>query len=280
MFNLIHSDLSRLFRLASFRIFMAVTLLLDIFLEITEYDSDIINNGEHDVYGSLQFLCIGLLIEGAVIIGNLIGSDHTDHTIRNKIIAGYTKTEVFFSYYVICFICMLILTVWSYAVILISGFALGGIYTPDAGTTVKFIGMTLLFILVCAAFFTALYLNVFTQTVSMMLGVLIAGSVVIMTSGVVTELTVSKYIDDDAADTMISYGITLEHDPDDPEKFLNPGYTEGGSPFVRLTDVLSPVSHILYPHEERQNANLLAVSAEIIVFTAAGYIIFRKRDLK
>ncbi len=273
MLNLLRSDLSRLFRLTSFWGFVIITATMNIMSNAT-------TNVEFDIFEELEFLCAGLMIQGAVIIGNLIGSDYTHGTIRNKTIAGHSRAEIFFSNWITSFICMIILTVESYSLTVIAGLMFKGTYTTDTTTTMTFLGLTMLFLLVCTAFFTFLYMTVFSQSASMTAGVIAAGFVIIATAAAISDLIEPKYIDAETAQTMISYDIPVEQDPEDPTRYLNPNYSDEGSATSRRIDVLSPISHIIAPRDERLPANIAAMCTEFIVFTAVGFIIFRRRDVK
>ncbi|MBQ5311659.1 MAG: ABC transporter permease subunit [Oscillospiraceae bacterium] len=273
MLNLLRSDLSRLFRLKSLLIFALLTVWLDL-----QYTLSCDAPG-FDIFENLSDVSIGLIIEGAFIIGYLIGSDYAHGTIRNKLIAGYGRGKIFFSEWLTSFICMLLLTVESYGLIFAMGFARGGVYLADADSTMIFMGLTLLYILVCTAFFTALYMTVFSQNTAMPVAVLIVLLGLIFTAIAESDLSSPKYIEPEEAATMAAYGLEVERDAEDPEKYLNPSYTEGDS-FDFLFDTISPVSHIIVFSTDRLPKNVAAMSAEIVLFTVGGLLIFIRRDLR
>ena len=94
------------------------------------------------------------------------------------------------------------------------------------------------------------------------------------------DLMQPEYFDKETAYSMRELGIDVRQDPEDPSKYINADYQEGGSSAERVIDILSPVSHMLYVHDERLAENISAVSIEIIIFSAVGYLSFRKRDIR
>lgn len=275
MCKLIRSDLSRLFRLKSFWVLFVITIIED----INTVADPCINYPGADYSEVFPYLCLGLIIEAAVILGNLIGSDYTHGTVRNKTIAGHSRSEIFFSNWITSLICMLILTVESYAVSFITGSIAGGTFSWSADRFALFIGLTLLCVLVIVSFFTFLYMTIFSQSASLTAALIISGFVIITTFSAITGLYM-QYIGESTAQALIAEGVEVQRAPDGSDMYLDPYASQEGLVSAHITNILSPISHILMMNDMDMTGNVIAMSAEIILFTAAGLIIFRRRDLK
>ena len=280
MFSIIRSDLARLFKLRSLRIFMVITVVCDVLFTAFNYWYDHTLGEVNDIFVNNRLVTPGLLIECAVVLGNFIGYDHTDRTMVNKIISGHSRTEIFLATWITGFICMAILTVWTHIVTLTAGFCFGSAYLADTGQTVRLIMLTFLMMLVCTSFYTALYMSVPIQSLSMILGIFAAVFVFAANTLAVLGFEEEKYIDAETAQVLEENGQPVDPVPGETEKYYNPYYSEKGRTPACITDVLSPVSHILYRHDSRLIENICAMLSESVLFTAGGIIIFRKRSIR
>lgn len=240
----------------------------------------------YDYTDSILFvgaMYIGIVI--AVVIGSFIGADYKNGTIRNKFIIGHSRLSMYLSNLIICAAASMIMhSVWL--IVFFAAEKLGLIRGFETSYT-KIISSVLISFLPIAAF-AAIFVMICTLIISKSAGsvtVLVLSFVMLI--GVVTiesRLSAPEYYEP------YSYTYTNEDGEIIEENFegeKNPFYTTGTKRKIYefLYDFLPNGQIAQIADMESTTAgkielfSLYSLSL-ITVTTAAGIILFRKKDLK
>ena len=280
MYKLFCSDISRLLKLTSFRL-CAVLVLLGNSLNIAQECHAVKG---YDYTFELKYMCIGVLIESTVVIGNLIGSDYSQSTVRNKIIAGYSRFEVFLSNWMTSFICVLFYTTETFLAICVSGHICGGVYSYPCEKTIGLAFLCLLLCAVLASFFTAWYMLVSVQSTAMTVSLIAIFVGAVLGAGILTSLVSTESFDDKdhiAESVMISENDPSAGHPADTDRDKTRDRHQDVNTIVEMVCIISPVSHFLgVDDKEFLPANITAMTVEIMLFFIGGYHVFKNRDIK
>lgn len=225
---------------------------------------------------------IGIVI--AVVMGIFIGTDYSHGTIRNKLVVGHSRVKMYFSNLIICIIASLLMY-FAWLVAVAGGAVLG--FTRNFEMSAGNIAAEILISVFASSAMSAVFLLISMLVTSRSTGVvtvMILSLVMFISALLISaRLNESEYFD--AYDYVItdSAGNTFEiHE--DMQK--NPYYLEGTRRKIYeiLYDVLPncQVRQLAIGDGLTDNMKffpLYSVSI-IIVATAAGVLLFRRKDLK
>ncbi len=286
MSKLVSANFTRLFKSWVFRLYMIFSAGMSIFMIVMRY-LEYHNNMEYyeklpvDYHTMDGIMFVGLmyvLFAVPVLVGNFVGTEYSDGTIRNKLIVGHKRIDIYLANLIVCTVGVLIGVILHLVINCTIGIAVCGM---EVLTVQKILELTLYMII---AFISVTALMVmFTMFVNSKAGASVTVLVVTMVMFVAT-LTISnklsqpeyyeggKYFDEETQELV------------DIEREKNPNYLTGTKRKVYQTiyDII-PVSHIYEAAmSSTENANKFAGYDGIIlvVTTALGIILFRKKDLK
>ncbi|MCH5260526.1 MAG: ABC transporter permease subunit [Lachnospiraceae bacterium] len=225
---------------------------------------------------------IGIVI--AVVMGIFIGTDYSHGTIRNKLVVGHSRVKMYFSNLIICIVASLLMY-FAWLVAVAGGAVLG--FTRNFEMSAGNIAAEILISVFASSAMSAVFLLISMLVTSRSTGVvtvMILSLVMFISALMISaRLNESEYFD--AYDYVItdSAGNTFEiHE--DMQK--NPYYLEGTKRKIYeiLYDVLPncQVRQLAIGDGLTDNMKffpLYSVSI-IIVATAAGVLLFRRKDLK
>ncbi len=224
-----------------------------------------------DYYFNLAPL-LGLF--SAIFTSLFIGTEHSEGTMRNKIVVGRTRAEVYLSYYIVCF---------TAGVCFVAAWLIGGLVgIPTFGVWKIGFGGVLLYTLI-SVFFTAALTGILTLlcmlssnkaittvvSILLALGLLVAASILYNSLGE-PELN-SGYI---------LSGTSVQMAEPTP----NPNYVSGMTRTIYQfsIDCLPSGQAILMANLEIGRPILSLISSAVISFvtTIAGIFAFRRKNLK
>lgn len=278
MSKLLSANFSRLIREKMFWIVTAVIFILSAFI-ITksgmETDIDEVNNINSlnscyfNILPMMSFFC-------SVFISFFIGADYSDGTIRNKIIIGHSRTDIYLSNYIVSFFGSLVIL----AAMLIGG-AFG---VPFFGNWKGGIKDYLIVVLICVlitavltAILTLISMLSSNKAITVVLTVVVSLVLLLTASNIYNIL-----LEPETAREIVSYSAdgTVEFGPE----IKNPAYVSG---FERKLDefllqFLPTGQSILIANEEITNPLINIIYSVIftIAVTVCGIFAFRKKDLK
>lgn len=153
------------------------------------------------------------------IIGMRLGTEFDEHTIRNKLIVGYNRTQIYFSEYIACLIASLILL----TAMLLPSSAVGWLFFRQSQFELREIMFLVLCCFLMAAVFSAMSvgicMNVHGKATSLVTSIIFLFAILILASfcinALVEEPTTYSYVS--ISVNGVQYGDLID----------NPAYVEG-----------------------------------------------------
>ena len=260
MRRLLKADLHLLWRSTAFwlaLLFMTastVILVITTYNMLTEYGYD---PGQYTIEATMFCMLPGIGIINAIWLHLLIGSDYDQGTIRNKLICGHTRRDIFFSHWLAASSgALLILLISLTAGAGLSWYFFRTFMLSATDLTVVIISCVLLTICY-TAIDVALAMNILRRAISVVCGMVVMLCLSSATSFLEVELS----------STLVS----------------------GGMP-VTLREQLEQLLYDLLPSGQCSQINAMMFDHMAIwplysliltvLVTAVGYLLFRKKDIK
>ena len=279
MSKLLSANLLRLRKNMCFLAGIIIMIAIGIYLPVNSY----LQIEKYSVSANLD----NCLFNGSILIPVILsvfcslflGTEYSDGTVRNKIIVGHRRIDIYFANLVTNFLAGLLLVVVYFAAILIVGIPLLGFLKSEG-----------IEILLCFAVFLGL-LCAFTAVFTMV-GMVIANKAsgaVICVLGVFLLLLAATFIQSRLIEpkyyTNIQYSINEEGGGTKGEETRerNPFYIEGTKrkAFQFLNDFL-PGGQLLQCQGVPVSKPLLLIGYSIVIFiisTSAGIILFQRKNI-
>ena len=275
MAKLLRANFSRLWKSRIFYVGLAFTVLLNIFLVIDGWHSGKLGYPEplEDVLFQ-NFIIIGFV--SAVFVGMFLGTEYSDGTIRNKIAVGHTRASIYLANLIVCAAASMVILLISLAL----GFGLGSFLLDPLGIPMKALLLYTCIGLLTTVSFASIYTLVAMLSPSKASGavlcLVLALVLLFATSAVEGTLTEPEMVQD--------YVMTEDGMPVPGDPHPNPRYVTGTKRAVLevIYDVLpTGQSFQISNNECARPARLPAFSLLLtLVTSAAGALLFRRRDLK
>lgn len=211
----------------------------------------------------------------AVFTSLFFGTEYSDHTMRNKLITGSTRASVYFSSLLTAALCDLLITAAWFAGGL-TGIDLCGVWTLSAADMARYLSVICFAVLAYTAVLTFLFMLCDNRALNVVLSLPAVGVIVLCGSILYQALSEDEF-------TQAAYfydGTDFVWQESEP----NPHYIGGG-----LRVLLKTVFYLLPGGQAILAANIeiteplimCLFSALLFVFvTAAGIMVFRKKDIK
>ena len=275
MAKLLRANLSRLWKSRIFYIGLAVMLLFNLFLVIDVWHSE--RQGYPQPLEDVLFQnCIIIGFVCSVFVGMFLGTEYSDGTIRNKIAVGHTRASIYLANLIVCAAASALLLVISLAL----GFGLGSFLLDPLGLPMKVLLLYTCIGLLTTVSFASIYTLVAMLSPSKASGavlcLVLALVLLFATSAVEGALTEPEMVQD--------FVMSVDGTPNLGEPHPNPRYVTGTKRAVLevIYDILPTgqafqISNNECAHPARLPAFSLLVA---LVTSAAGALLFRRRDLK
>ncbi len=212
----------------------------------------------------------------AVFISFFIGTDYSDGTIRNKIVIGHSRTDIYLSNYITSFAGSMIILI-----AMLIGCAIGFYFFGSWQGGIKDFFIKILLSILITAVFTAVItlISMLTTNKTIILVLALVACVALLFCG---NMIYERLLNPEFTRDFISYNIdgTINFGPEKP----NPAYVGGTKRQIYewLLQFLPSCQSILIANEEITNPLLNIVYS--VIFTIAvnvcGVLAFRKKDLK
>lgn len=278
MNKLLSANFSRLMRDKIFWIAAAVMLALSAYIIIDSASArEIVEENNVQTLNSVYFnLLPVILFFYSVFISLFIGTEYSDGTIRNKIVIGHSRLNIYFSNYITCF---------AGAIIILAAMLIGGAFgVPYFGYWYGGIKEYMLVVIVCI-FITAALTSILTfvsmlstnkaitVVISMVLSIVLVLMASIIYNGL-SEVEFTREFISMSADGTVELGPEIK----------NPAYVSGlqRKVYEFLLQFFPTGQNILVANEELTNPFINIIYSVIIavVVNICGVFIFRKKDLK
>lgn len=279
MFNLLRANLTRL---KKDKVFWAALLVMLAYSVIAA-----LNNGRQAVqmmksgYQDCEFLdklyfslapMVGIFF--AVVISLYLGKEYGDGTLRNKVIVGHTRMEIYTANLLTSF-----LTAASFVVVWFIGGLAGRVYLKEwqmsPSWTVLYIVMILLLNFVLAAIFTMIGMLATNKAATAVLTILLFLFLVVGASMLYNKLSQPETIN---GLEMTAEGMQWGEPQD------NPSYVDGTKRvlYEKILRLLPTGQAILITNQEITEAVFPIVSSAVLLLllSGGGIILFKKKDLK
>ncbi|MDE5858972.1 MAG: ABC transporter permease [Oscillospiraceae bacterium] len=281
MSKLLRANFTRLWKNKVFwgcMIFMfldAFYTVLAQYLSFKRHDGEI----EQYFYENIAFgQTVAVSIISAIFIGLFIGTEYSNGTMRNKLVIGHSRGVIYFANLAVCIAAMLLLHVVYVVTTLLSGLIMFGTFITQVGT---FLG-TLAVSLIIVTAYAAMFLPMSTLITSKSAGV----TTVIMTSLILMILAMAINGALDAPEVFEAYTIidASGEEYSEPE-MKNPYYVSGlqRKIYEVLYDIVPTCQAARIQLDDMpENPAVIPLwsSAFIVVTTAVGTVLFRRKDLK
>lgn len=273
MLKLMRADFARLIRSRSYWICVIISSAVCILNIVTGYIAS------KESVQSIATYLVGdssnNMLFTAIFAALFIGTDHACGTIRNKLIVGHSRAEVYLSNLVVTCAASLAMRVISWSCQLIFGFAAGGQIGMNAGELALDMLITAMMLFAACSIFTFLGMLISSKSTNTVIAIMTVFVLIIGCSIIKQFLDQPEMI----YDTFITVnGI------DTSELYPNPMYVSG-----TLRDILTAVIDILPGGQAVQLEMRSLHTPEFMplyslgvmtVVTIAGLMMFRKKDLK
>ena len=211
-----------------------------------------------------------------VVCALFIGTDFADGTIRSKMVCGHSKSSLYLSNLILCSVGSLIMCTAAVAPGLALGLPLlGGFNMGWIRAILFFIGVYTLS-LVWSALSTLLAMLVSNRTISVVAALFLS-----LALGIA-----GAYLEDrlEAGPTIPGFTVVVDGEIADLEELANPAYLPEGpvrDAFQFLSDFTPGGQMVQHIKTADRPEVLMAYDAVLfVIVTAAGLILFRRKDLR
>lgn len=276
MGNLLRADLFRLWRSKSFWACMIFQVGSALFFPITNYIWGIKNGffivPDWNFFSGMAFICV----ISALFSTLFVGTDYSDGTIRNQLMVGHRRWEIYLSHLITCITgCLLMCAGYLLPYLVVSRPLLGPLQR-DAWTILAYVGVALVLTVALTSLYTMLAILISNRSVSVVVALVL--SFILLLSG----SYLYSYLNYPPTYTQMTYNPVSEEWEEKEAPY--PFYLEGTKRdvFQLLCDV-TPGGQIMQCNAwDAPNLPLLPVysAALTVVTTGVGLWLFRRKDLK
>ena len=280
MAKLLRANFARLRKERIFLICAAVMALYGLFLCIALNYSMHLNNTEIAFdgvflygYGLYGYIAIpGILM--AALCSVFIGTEYSDGTIRNKLIVGRTRTEIYLSNFLTCAAAGILLNLSYIIVVCAVGIPLFGFFHASASVMLKLILDGTLMMVSYAAVFNLMSMLVQNKTTAAILGLIGVIVIMIVSIELISRIAAPEFID----------AIEIKNGEQVWKTIRNTRYLSGTARAVCqfVIDLLPTGQSLQISGMTAPHLWLMALYSTMMTLAAnaAGVFFFRRKDLK
>lgn len=280
MTKLLRANFARLRKEKIFLICAAVMVLYGLFLCIALNYSMHLNNMEIAFdgiflygYGLHGYIAIpGILM--AALCSVFIGTEYSDGTIRNKLIVGRTRTEIYLSNFLTCAAAGILLNLSYFIIVCAVGIPLFGFFHASASIMLKLILDGTLMMVSYAAIFNLMSMLMQNKTTVAILGLIGVILVMIVSIELISRIAAPEFID----------AIEIKDGEQVWKTIRNTRYLSGTARAVCqfVIDLLPTGQSLQISGMTAPHLWLMALYSTMMTLAAnaAGVFFFRRKDLK
>lgn len=276
MINLLRANITKLLKDTAFRICNVFMFFFGVFIVITHY-IDGVNYGFSPYDAFAYSNSVIMLFPLATFAAMFIGREYSNGTIRNKLIAGHSRVHIYLVNLITLIVASIIMCVCWY----IPVYSLGSILllTADVSwlTRLVQIGLILTSMIVFSAIFNFIGTIVSSKSASTAVCILTVCTVILTASIVKSMLAAPETIDNVYQNTEDGESIV--------NTIPNPDYVSGAKrERLEFIDKYAPGGQALMYSGlgdcKEPGKQILAAAVWVVAFTAAGSVLFRRKDIK
>lgn len=287
MLNVINAGISRLFQNKVFRTVFIITVLYGTLAPYLYWDGNRLYR-ELDPTVPLFGFMLTLPFATAILISLFLGQEHSDGTLRRKLVIGKTKTEVYLGLMLSATVGVLLCCLGYLAADVAVSVLLMGLPKTALEAVLLFGLLSIVNILANTALFSALSLLIKSRAVSAVVCLMIAFITLILGIDAVGTLTQPELYEVDRNDAewyAEAYDVEIRGQAD-PDTMLvdNPWYpNEDQVKSARRTIYLLPAAQSFVISQQLPVADPFVCGACSVIIavlsTAVGVIIFARKDI-
>ena len=213
----------------------------------------------------------------ALFISMRLGTEFEEHTIRNKLIVGYSRTQVYFSEYLTCMAASVILLAVMLLCSRLFGLFLSLEFLSDWTDIAFLVFGCVLMAFVFSAMFVGICMNVGSKAASLVASIVFLFAILLLASFCINAL-------EEPSMAYTNVIISVEDGVQFGDLVENPAYVDGTQRMIYelIADILPTGQAIQMNNLEFERSARWPVFSLImlIIATVAGYIPFRKRDIR
>lgn len=275
MHKLLSADFSRLRKSKIFWACMGAMLIYSIVYMLSEcISAEALADYSYDIDSYYFHFTITIGGFCALFSSMFLGTEYSDGTMRNKIIVGHTRVNIYMANLVTVFVVTLMLMcVWLLGPLIAMPFF--GVWTMGITSLMGYLMIAVLFEAAFAAIFTFICMQSSNKAMTIVISLLLFLGMLVAVGMINSALSEPETVN----------GILMTKDGmqmSDPEP--NPNYVSGMTRKIYefINDFLPTGQGIQLWQLQMGNTVRMAVSSIVItvVTTLSGILIFRKKDLK
>lgn len=276
MRRLLRANFSRLWRDKVFLIITALMLIAGTALPVIHF-IDNQNNGSSWTLDS-SFFSYGLFVPVLLSLWTafFIGSEYSDGTMRNKIIAGHRRSNIYLANLITGIVVGMLFDIAYIAPHICIGMPLLGAFENDLSTMILYAGLNAALMTAFAALFTLIAMLCQSKAYTVAGCILLTFVLLFAGVRIISALNEPEYYE---AYSYTENGVTVEED-----ETKNPNYLSGAKReiFEFLKDFTPGGQAIQLSNMKTEKPRQLALYDCMILVAAAGcgMIIFKRKDLK
>lgn len=213
----------------------------------------------------------------ALFISMRLGTEFEEHTIRNKLVVGYNRTQVYFAEYITCMVASIILLGIMLLFSMSFGLLLSLEFQSDWNELVLLLFCCAMIASVFSAMFVGISMNVGSKATSLVVSIVFLFAILLLASFCINALAEAPMVYSNVT-------ITVEDGVQFGDLIENPAYVDGTQRTVYelVADILPTGQSIQLNNLEFERAVRWPVFSLImlVIATVAGYVPFRKRDIR
>lgn len=276
MINLLCANVSRLFKSKIFWLCMASLFVMAIFSVIKGGRVDAIEDLGRDLeyyyFHTLPYF--GLFL--SVFVSLFLGTEYSDGTIRNKLVVGHTRGNIFVANFLTSLIGAVGLFI-AWAIGGLAGIPYFGLWSVGIGGYFQLLAVSLFTVIATTAIMVLISQLITNKAINAVTAVFAAIVLLILASYFYNALCEPETI-------MSEVRITAEEGVEFGDEKINPAYVKGVMRPVYETILnLLPTGQQIWIADETVDYPVIMILASLVVtfFTSGiGYLFFRKKDLK
>ena len=276
MRKLLSANFSRLWKDKIFLIAMVAVTVVSVIFSYLNFQTSIsseepayVENVLLNMFPVIAFVCVGF-------IAMFIGTEFDENTIRNKLIVGHTRTEIYFANYLVCMVASLLLLLGILLFSGITGYFLLKTFMLEWRQLAFLILCCILCTMVFSAICVGIVMNISKKAISLLIGLLLMFGLMMLTNYFEHSLAEGEMVYERV--TMTAEGVQLG------DLVPNPAYVGGTARKVMefFFDLLptgqaTQINNMSFDRCTRWPAlSIIALS----FVTLAGYLPFRRKDVR
>lgn len=281
MKNLLSAEFLRIFKNKLFWFLSVLSFVFGALIQVYVYFGSKISDIDPNI--DMGLFAVGMVIGfvAAIFVSLFVGTEYSDGTIRNKIINGKSRTSIYFSKYIVCCVAMVLFFAFYYAGSLIFGFVLCKEIISKASVLI----ITGLVLCLVSFAYVAMFL-----AVAMNCGKKSASAVIALVTTIVMFFTAVITISKLAEPEFYPEAVYMDTETGElvrEEEMPNPNYLRGTKRKVfEIINDANPSGQSIQLSGAIDNDGSVCKKefplyscGLIIISTAIGMIMFRKKDI-